>query len=343
MVMRNRGPRGNAKKTLVMIAIAGAMMLVIDLLFLGGLDVIAPDRHVGRHVDVVPSYVPVPVEEYYNLPPESVDVPPEDQIPLVIPEEDLAPDEAAEIDILKWQQYAAAFEPAAGNSRAKVIVIIDDMGLNAKRAQAVMDLPGPLTLAYLPYAPHVKAQTRAARKAGHELMIHTPMEPISPTQDPGPLALMDDMTPAQVDENLQQIFTSFDGYIGINNHMGSLLTQNEAIMHQVMQALKARGLVFIDSKTSSQSVAATVAAEEGIYYAQRDVFLDHVETPEFVHEALAKLEAKAKKRGYAIAIGHPKEVTIEALRAWIPTLADKGLELAPVSVVLNAPPQGQPH
>jgi polysaccharide deacetylase 2 family uncharacterized protein YibQ len=157
------------------------------------------------------------------------------------------------------------------------------------------------------------------------------------------MALMDDMSPEEVEATLDQLFASFDGYIGINNHMGSRLTQNEAIMHQVMQALKARGLVFIDSKTSALSVAAKVAEEEGIYYAKRDVFLDHVEDKDFVLNALKKLEEKALKNGYAIAIGHPKSVTIEALQAWLPHLAERGIELAPVSVVLSAPQPSALH
>lgn len=355
MVLRYRKPHGNAKKTLLIVGIGGFLMLMIDLFFLGGINYIRFPSSSGSF-DIVESYVPVPVEDYFNLPPEAVNAPlpvVEDMLsPEDVPEHDKAePDAAlevvpsapspehADIDILKWQEYAAAFEPAAGNSKAKVIIIIDDMGLSKARSSAVAALPAPLTLAYLPYAPDVRKQAATARAFGHELMIHTPMEPMSADQDPGPMALMDAMSAEEVDENLKKIFASFDGYIGINNHMGSKLTQNSRIMHQVMQALKEKGLVFIDSKTISSSVAADIAAEEGIYYAQRDVFLDHEETVEFVMGALEKLEAIAHRKGYAIAIGHPKDVTVEALQKWLPTLDEKGLELAPVSVVLSVQSQ----
>lgn len=94
-------------------------------------------------------------------------------------------------------------------------------------------------------------------------------------------------------------------------------------------------MIFIDSKTSAKSVAEQAAKDAGLYYGARDVFLDHVPTDEFLQNSLALLEKKALAKGYAIAIGHPKSVTINALRAWIPTLKDKGLELAPVSAVLK--------
>ncbi len=343
------------------------MMIVIDLFFLGGWRYIFPDPSAVPQVEVVDSYIPVPVEDYLpsnmmapQAPTFAEDIMPDDSAAEDISPVDPSVDEAVikspqsmlkdaisqftqpveKTDVLKWKKYAVAFAPS-NKTKAEVIIIIDDMGMNAEKAQAVLDLPTPLTLAYLPYAPHLKTQTQDAHKRGHELMIHTPMEAMDPDQYPGPIALMDNMTPDEVDEQLKTIFASFDGYIGINNHMGSRLTQNERIMHQVMDELKKRGLVFIDSKTSAKSVAAKIAKQTGIYYAQRDVFLDHEPTLEFVRNALTKLEKRALKRGYAIAIGHPKDVTIQGLKEWIPTLESKGIQLAPVSAVLSYQPQAQ--
>jgi hypothetical protein len=119
--------------------------------------------------------------------------------------------------------------------------------------------------------------------------------------------------------------------------MGSRLTQDKAKMDELMDILSARGLFFVDSKTIQSSVAAHEAAQAGVPYAERDVFLDHVESREFVDKALRHAEQLALRRGYAIAIGHPKSFTLDGLRAWIPTLAAKGIELVPVSRLLTTP------
>lgn len=219
----------------------------------------------------------------------------------------------------------------------KVVIIIDDMGMNVELSEQALNLPGPITLAFLPYAPDLGDITGRARAQGHELMIHMPMEPMNPDLDVGPIALLDDMDDAALHENLDKAFASFAGYVGVNNHMGSRLTQNEHAMNVVMEELVKRGLLFVDSKTIATSVAGAAAATHGLNFAERDVFLDHEATEEFVSQALAHLEKIAKTKGVAIAIGHPKVATIEGLKKWIPTLKDKGLELVPISAAVHPP------
>ncbi len=218
---------------------------------------------------------------------------------------------------------------------AQIIVIIDDMGMDRKRSKAIAQLPGPLTLAYLPYAPNLPEETGAAKARGHELIIHMPMEPMDAHTNPGPIALKTGMSDAAMDDMLAKAFASFDGYVGINNHMGSKLTQDEHAMRHVMAALKARDLLFVDSKTIGSSVASHMAAEAGLRYADRDVFLDNVNTVEAVRRNLNQLERVADKKGFAIAIGHPKDGTIGALKEWLPTLKARGFELVPVSTVAH--------
>jgi polysaccharide deacetylase 2 family uncharacterized protein YibQ len=218
---------------------------------------------------------------------------------------------------------------------AKIIVIIDDMGMDRKRSKAIAELPGPLTLAYLPYAPDLPKETGAAKARGHELIIHMPMEPMDQSIDPGPIVLRTGMSDAELDAMLAKAFASFDGYVGINNHMGSKLTQDEHAMRHVMAVLKARDLLFVDSKTIASSVASHMAAEAGLKYADRDVFLDNVNSVEAVRKNLHQLERIADRKGYAIAIGHPRDGTIGALREWLPTLKARGFELVPVSSVAH--------
>lgn len=217
-----------------------------------------------------------------------------------------------------------------------VVVIIDDMGLS-HRSRDVENLPGPLTLSYLPYADNLPEKTAYAKSKGHELMVHVPMEPINGNLDGGPAVLKTGMNKDEFKKTLKDDLSQFTGFVGINNHMGSRLTQDDAAMRLVMAELKQRGVYFVDSKTIGSSVGAEIAAETGIPYAERDVFLDHEMTPEFVSKALSQLENKARKNGYAIAIGHPHQVTIDALTAWLPTLKDKGLTLAPASAVVKRP------
>lgn len=225
---------------------------------------------------------------------------------------------------------------------AKLVIIIDDLGMDRKRSAQIVDIKAPLTLAFLPYAPDLKEMTARAKKGGHELLIHMPMEPLNADIDPGPIALLEGMAPAAFDEALEKAFRSFDGYIGINNHMGSRLTRDSEAMARVMHALKKRGLAFVDSKTIHDSVAGDMARRYGLDYAERDVFLDHQDTEIFVAEALAKLERVALQKGFAIAIGHPKDSTITVLNRWLPTLKERGFEVVPVSKVMNRPaPQAE--
>lgn len=223
-----------------------------------------------------------------------------------------------------------------GNSRAKISIIIDDMGMSRKYSRQVLDLPEPLTLAFLPYAQNLEDFTLPAKEKGHELIIHVPMEPMNPDLDLGPSGLTTDLDKEEFLRRLDEdIFPSFDDYVGVNNHMGSKLTQDEQAMNWLMSVLKEKNLLFIDSKTIHTSLAADTAHEYGVDYAERDVFLDHHDDLESVIKALVQLEQVAKKNGHAIAIGHPKRNTIEALRLWMPSIQERGLELVPVSELVQ--------
>ena len=217
-----------------------------------------------------------------------------------------------------------------------VTIIIDDMGVSL-RSRQVEALPGPLTLAYLPYAKNLPGRTQRALQNGHELMLHMPMEAMNGDLDGGPNVLRTTQNKADFIETLEWGLSSFDGFVGINNHMGSRLTDNKDAMRRLMDHLKGKNLFFVDSKTIGSSVAADTARRAGIPYAERDVFLDHEMTRDFVTKALQKLEHIARSKGHAIAIGHPHKETIAALKEWLPTLKDKGLTLVPASKVIKYP------
>lgn len=230
-----------------------------------------------------------------------------------------------------WLRHAAV-APAA-HERPMIAVVVDDLGLNRRNTAALNELAGPLTLAFLPYAGELERQTRAARTAGHELLLHMPMEPLG-TDWPGPDALLSSLGDAEFVSRMQKNFASFSGFVGLNNHMGSRLTADRGRMARIMEELRRRDLLFLDSKTTPGSVGLLEARSQGVPSVQRDVFLDNEIDLQHVLRQLRRTEQLATRRGYAIAIGHPHDVTIEALRRWLPTLAERGFVLVPISTIV---------
>ena len=226
--------------------------------------------------------------------------------------------------------------PILTGSKPKIAIIIDDMGLTL-RGRQVEAMQGPLTLSYLPYAENLRSRTAIAKKNGHELMVHLPMEAMN-DKNGGPRILEVSDSDEEFRANVEWGLSQFEGYVGLNNHQGSRLTSDDASMQKLMSILKGKNIYFVDSKTIGSSVAEQTAAHYGIPHAGRDVFLDHEISRAFVDGALAKLEATARRQGYAIAIGHPHKETIEGLKAWLPTLEKKGFELVPASALVKTPP-----
>jgi polysaccharide deacetylase 2 family uncharacterized protein YibQ len=231
-----------------------------------------------------------------------------------------------------WRRNALPFTDL--NSRPLVAIVIDDVGLDRPRSKRAWELPGPLTMSFLPYAKDLGEQARAARAHNKELMLHLPMEPTG-RQDPGPGALLVSLSDAELRQRTQLALDSFDGYAGVNNHMGSRFTAFRPGMETVLRQFKARGLMFLDSRTSPQSVGDQVAQEMGVPSIVRHVFLDDDESLDAVRRRLAETEAVARRQGFVIAIGHPHEATLQALSEWLPTVQSKGMALAPATAVLR--------
>ncbi len=217
-----------------------------------------------------------------------------------------------------------------------IAIVIDDMGVDHKRsARAIEKLPATVTLSFLPYSPGITQQTKDAYDAGHELLVHMPMEAENDAIDPGPDFLSTKLSNAEVKERTVKNLDAFKGYIGVNNHMGSKFTQDHDRLAVVMKELEKRHLVFLDSKTVAESIAEDVARENHLPTTHRDVFIDHFEDAALVAQYLKRIEYVAKHLGSAVAIGHPKDVTLNALEKWIPTLKDKGFQLVSLSTVID--------
>lgn len=232
-----------------------------------------------------------------------------------------------------WQRYAAT-APAATDNRPWIALVIDDLGLDRKRSARTVALPGPVTLAWLPYAGDVTRQAQSARAAGHELLLHAPMQPQG-RENPGPNALTTDLAPDEIRRRVAGYLALLPEVIGLNNHMGSHFTRDAAAMAPVIAELKSRGLLFLDSRTALDSVAAGVARAADLPHAIRDVFLDNEQSADYVNARLQELEAVARRRGTAIGIGHPHEATLNALEPWLAALAGRGIVLAPLSAIVT--------
>lgn len=230
-----------------------------------------------------------------------------------------------------WLRNAVPVE--LDDTKAKIVIVMDDLGLNKRRARQTVALPGPLTLAYMAYAHDLDQQMTQARAAGHELMLHVPMEPRSTSIDPGPNVLLSGLPKDELLKSINWNLDQTDSVVGINNHMGSRFTSDLEGMQTVTEVLNERGLLFLDSVTSGSSVAHTAAEDAGIPFAVRNVFLDHDDDLESIKRQLRATESVANRTGVAIAIGHPRDKTLEALREWLPTLSERGFQLVPISAV----------
>ncbi len=265
------------------------------------------------------------IEEYREDSSSSVSIAVED-IEKILPK----PQEPA------WKVNAALQEvKVTAGHRFQVVVIIDDLGLSEEATTQLANMPGPYTLAYLPYADNLETQTATIRQAGHELMVHLPMQSHRETADPGDNALLTGLDFNEFARRVEWNLSRFDGFVGINNHMGSKITEDPTLMVRVMARLRQGGYLFVDSLTTPNSVGRRAANALGVPFVARDVFLDNEQDLSYINRQLATLERIARLRGYAIAIGHPYEETLSALATWRQTLDFKGIELVPVSRVMT--------
>ena len=224
------------------------------------------------------------------------------------------------LTVLYWPVVLPAATPV-------IAIIIDDLGTNWKQAEKVLSLPKEVTTSILPFTPHAKKIAERASEQGRSIMLHVPMEADEKNELLGPGALRSSMNGWQLIEQLRADIVSLPKIVGINNHMGSQLTREESTMKWVMLMLRWQGLYFIDSRTTSESVAQTVANSMGVLSSSRDVFLDHEINVAAIDKQFQRAIKIAKKTGYAIIIGHPHDETIAVLRKRIPLLKAAGIKL----------------
>jgi hypothetical protein len=213
-----------------------------------------------------------------------------------------------------------------------IAIIIDDMGHNLLEGERLARLEQPLTLSFLPYRRHTVELAKLSHSLNKEIMLHAPM---ANTQHfgLGPGGLTEDMDQVHLTRTLRRALQSVPHVQGVNNHMGSLLTQRLQPMDWVMTELGNYPLYFVDSRTIASSIAGDVARAHRIPSFTRDVFLDHEQTEEFVDRQFKLLIQRARQQGTAIAIGHPHKITVDYLEKHLPLLDEQGIAIATVSGV----------
>jgi len=228
------------------------------------------------------------------------------------------------------------FPPArpAPPDQAVVAIIIDDLGFVEKPTEAFWPLEVPLTFAVLPWGRYSVTHAREALRRGQEVILHLPIEPMDPQNDPGPGALRSGYSPEELRRRLKENLTAVPGISGVNNHMGSKGTQDRSMMELLMTELKKEGLFFIDSMTTHSSIAWTVAQEYGVPTARRDVFLDGSGV-EMIPAQIDLLIEKALTQGSAIGIAHTRPGVAEALAEALPRFHAAGIQLVHVSTLVK--------
>jgi polysaccharide deacetylase 2 family uncharacterized protein YibQ len=226
-------------------------------------------------------------------------------------------------------------KPLPSGKLPRVALIIDDLGYDKKMAEKFLGLGLNLTFSILPHSPFQNKIARLASSKGLEIMLHLPMEPVEyPGVNPGPGTLLSSMTPDELIKQLEENLNTMPGVKGVNNHMGSKLTAESAQMYQIFSVLKHRGLFFVDSRTTSDSLCKPSARLFQVPFAQRDVFIDHYQKPDFIRKQIKELIRIARLNGEAVGILHPHSTTYRILQEMLPDLQNQ-VQLVPASKIVR--------
>jgi hypothetical protein len=226
--------------------------------------------------------------------------------------------------------------PSEQAQSVMIAVVIDDVGFVEAASEMAIALDPLFTLSFLPYGDHVEKFATQAHAAGHEVLLHMPMQPEGPV-DPGPNALLSGLDSQEIRLRLSAAFDRVPQAVGMNNHMGSLLSTDPEAMAVVLDEVMARGLMALDSVTSPDTVIGELAVALGVPNRSRDVFLDNNRDVALINQQLDELERIARANGSAVGLCHPYVETIDALVAWWPAARARGIQLVPLSTLARPP------
>ena len=233
----------------------------------------------------------------------------------------------------KWEAVDGAEPP-----RARVAIIIDDMGYGGKATDAILSLSVPLTISVLPGLKKSIWTAREAHRRGFEVMLHMPMEAENSPVALGPYGITVSLSRDEIRLKLIEALGWVPNAVGINNHMGSKATKNERIMSELMPLIKELRLFYVDSRTALHSIGMQTAQRCGVPTTQRNVFLDNVSSVDYIKGQLKLLITVALKNGTAVGIGHTRHSTAQAIKEMIPLFRKERIDIVPVSELLTVSP-----
>ena len=229
-------------------------------------------------------------------------------------------------------------QPTTGKAvlRPKIALVIDDLGEERRIARELLEWDFPLTFSILPFTPYAKTIAREAHLKGKEVIVHVPMEPHGyPKVRPGEGALLEEMNEESLRQQLVKDIEAVPYIKGASNHMGSRLMEDPEKVKVILSELKQRRLFFLDSRTTPQTVGMNVAQNLGLKGVERSLFIDHSLDEEDIKQKIEKLISLSLSNGKAIGIGHPHPSTLKSLKEMIPKIKEKGIELVPLSMVME--------
>lgn len=236
---------------------------------------------------------------------------------------------------------------AAGSDAERVLaaktpviaIVISGLGVGAaKTTDAIIKLPGAVTLAFTPYGSDPSKLVERARAQKHEVLLQVPMEPFDyPDNDPGPQTLLTTLSAEQNADRLAWHMSRFQGYVGIANFMGSRFVATDAAMQPIVKEAARRGLAYLDDGSAARSVAGVIAEGQSMPFAKADVSIDTMPTTAEIDRSLARLEALAKERGSAVGIASALPISIERIGLWAKQLEGRGVMLVPLTTAMLKP------
>ncbi len=244
-----------------------------------------------------------------------------------------------ELEVFQAAEAAAPGALQRGHNRPELAVIVDDLGYDLAAARAVFALPARVSVAVLPNLPESSAIANEAHRRGFEVLLHLPMESLGAEDTAEKIELRVGEPAAEVSRVLDQMLSTVPHADGVNNHQGSRATADAGLMAALAEALRARGLFFIDSRTSAATRALDAARRAGVPAAARNVFLDDDEQAGAVRLQLERAERLAREQGWCVAIGHPHGVTLDVLADALPEVEARGIRLVSASEIIRITPQ----
>jgi polysaccharide deacetylase 2 family uncharacterized protein YibQ len=265
-------------------------------------------------------------------PHKAITPPPSEAEEAYIPNENIKPAELMPVRHINLETFKGI-----SGSGGKIAIIIDDWGQTTANCKYLQEIPEPMAVSILPGLRHTRDVANCAKLYHKLTMLHLPLEAFQNFDFyyPPDYIIKTTMKSALVSKILDDDLAQLPSIEGVNNHMGSKATADRALMRIIFRKLRGKGLFFVDSMTSRYSVSAELADEMGLAYGKRDVFLDNINTREAITKQLMILAQKARRRGYAVAIGHDRHLTMQVIKDEIPWLEKQGFKIVSIKQLLK--------